>query len=101
MIQELLRLRLHIQTGILMRLVARDGGDALHEIENAFRRAAFLRQHLSITLAVSALEKPRRRRNSVRSSSLRATICSRAALMPLTKGVAEELAKFSSAGAAS
>src|SRR6266705_4970564 len=44
-IQKLLRLRLHIQTGILMRLVARDGGDALHEIEDAFRRAAFLRQH--------------------------------------------------------
>ena len=44
-IQELLRLRLHVQAGILMRLVARDGGDALHEIEDAFRRAAFLRQH--------------------------------------------------------
>ena len=28
-----------------MRLLARDGGDALHEIEDAFRRAAFLRQH--------------------------------------------------------
>src|SRR5260370_32705987 len=39
-IQELLRLRLHIQTGILMRLVARDGGDALHEIEDALCRAA-------------------------------------------------------------
>src|SRR6266704_2217595 len=42
-IQELLCLRLHVQTGILMRLVARDGGDALHEIEDAFRRAALLR----------------------------------------------------------
>src|SRR5216683_7376639 len=39
-IQELLRLRLHVQAGILMRLVARDGGDALHEIEDALCRAA-------------------------------------------------------------
>src|ERR1700756_1894232 len=44
-IQKLLRLRLHVQTGILMRLVARDGSDALHEIEDAFRWAAFLRPH--------------------------------------------------------
>src|ERR1700682_3984473 len=44
-IQELLRLRLQIQAGILIRLVARDSGDALHEIEDAFRRVAFLRQH--------------------------------------------------------
>src|ERR1700749_134828 len=42
-IQELLRFRLHIQTGILMRLVACDGGDALHEIEDAFRRSFYLR----------------------------------------------------------
>src|SRR6267142_133413 len=48
----------------------------------------------SITLPVSVLEKPRRRKNSVRSSSLRATIRSRAALMPLTKGMGEELAKY-------
>src|SRR5258708_16919474 len=38
-IQELLRLRLHVQTGILMRLVARDGGDAPPENEDAFWRA--------------------------------------------------------------
>lgn len=37
---------------------------------------------------------------SVLSSSLRATMLSRAALMPLTKGVGEELAKRVSAGAA-
>src|SRR5579871_6790967 len=55
----------------------------------------------SMILPVSALENPRRRRNSVRSSSLCATIRSRAALMPLTKGMGEELAKFNSAGAAS
>src|SRR5258705_2948018 len=41
-IQELLRLRLHIQTGILMRLVARNGGDALHEKEDGFLRPVFL-----------------------------------------------------------
>jgi hypothetical protein len=41
------------------------------------------------------------RRNSLRSSSMRATIRSRAALMPLTKGTGEELAKRVSAGAAS
>src|ERR1700746_1862045 len=44
-IQELLRLCLHLQPSILMRLVARNGGDALHEIEDAFRGAAFLGQH--------------------------------------------------------
>ena len=41
------------------------------------------------------------RRKSVRSSSVRATMRSRAALMPLTKGMGEELAKRVSAGAAS
>jgi hypothetical protein len=51
--------------------------------------------------AVSDLLKPRLRRNSVRSSSVRATIRSRAALIPLTKGTGEELAKRVSAGAAS
>src|ERR1700704_925108 len=44
-IQELLRLRLHVQAGILMRLVARDGGDGLHQNENAFRRGAFPPPH--------------------------------------------------------
>src|SRR6516164_6998461 len=44
-IQELLRLCLHVEASILMRLVARNGRDALHEIEDAFRRAAFLRQY--------------------------------------------------------
>src|SRR5258707_15340050 len=56
-IQELLRLRLHIQTGILMRLVARNGGDALHEIEDAFRRPSFLRQHRVDHLACLGLRE--------------------------------------------
>ena len=53
---------------------------------------------VSMILPVSAFEKPRLRRKSLRSSSVRATIRSRAALMPLMKGCGEELAKFSSAG---
>ena len=51
--------------------------------------------------AVSVFEKPRMRRNSLRSSSVRTTIFSRAALMPLTKGIGEELAKRVNAGTAS
>lgn len=44
-------------------------------------------------LAVSALPKPRLRRNSVRSSSVWATMCARAALMPFTNGCGELSAK--------
>jgi len=51
--------------------------------------------------AVSDLEKPRLRRKFSRSSSLRATIRSRAALIPAMNGAGEELAKLVSAGAAS
>jgi hypothetical protein len=51
--------------------------------------------------AVSAFEKPRLRRNSSRSSSVRATICARAAVMPSMKGRGEEFAKRVSAGVAS
>lgn len=54
-----------------------------------------------IRFAASVLEEPRLRRKSLRSSSERATIFSRAALMPLTKGRGEELAKRVSAGAPS
>src|SRR5206468_3395456 len=54
----------------------------------------------SMILAVSDLLKPRLRRKSVRSSSVRATMRSRADLMPLTNGMGEELAKRVSAGAA-
>ena len=49
---------------------------------------------------VSAFEKPRRRRKVSRSSSLRATMRSRAALIPVMKCCGEEFAKCSSAGAA-
>jgi hypothetical protein len=44
-------------------------------------------------LAVSPFENPRLRRKSVQSSSLLATICDRADLMPLMNGCALELAK--------
>ena len=56
---------------------------------------------VSMMVAVSALEKPRLRRNSERSSSVRATIYARADLIPLMKGMCEESAKRVSAGAAS
>src|SRR4051812_14050535 len=52
-------------------------------------------------LAVSPFEKPRWRRKSDRSSSVRATIRARAARMPATKVEADESAKLASAGAAS
>ena len=68
-------------------LVARNRGDALHEVEDALGLATFLGQHSLDDLRRLGLEKPRLRRKSLRSSSLRATICSRAALMPLTKGI--------------
>ena len=56
---------------------------------------------VSMIFAVSDLEKPRLRRKLSRSSSLRATIRSRAALIPAMNGAGEELAKLASAGAAS
>ena len=56
---------------------------------------------VSMIFAVSDLENPRLRRKLSRSSSVRATIRSRAALMPATNGAGEELAKLVSAGAAS
>ncbi len=56
---------------------------------------------VSTIFAVSAFEKPRFFRKLARSSSLRATIFSRAARMPSMNGAGEELAKRVSAGAAS
>jgi hypothetical protein len=50
---------------------------------------------------VSDLEKPRLRRKVSRSSSLRATIRSRAALIPAMNGAGDESAKLVRAGAAS
>ena len=52
-------------------------------------------------LPVSALENPRLRKKSCRSSSVRATMRWRAAMMPVMNGWGDEVAKFSSAGAAS
>ena len=56
---------------------------------------------VSMILAVSAFENPRLRKNSVRSSSVRATICARAALMLFTNGAGLEFANRVSAGFAS
>lgn len=56
---------------------------------------------VSMILAVSAFENPRLRKNSARSSSARATICARAALMLLTNGAWLAFAKRVSAGIAS
>src|SRR5258708_4133203 len=70
-IQKLLRLRLHVQTGILMRLVARNGGDALHEIEDAFRRAALLpphpRPHPNLSRPCEAAAAPKTRADPLRA----------------------------------
>jgi hypothetical protein len=83
-------------------LSARMGGDALHEIKDAFRRMRpSSASTVSMILPVSALPNPRLRRKVSRSSSVRATTFSRAALMPATNGAGEELAKLVSAGAAS
>jgi len=84
-----------------VRLGAGERGDALHEIEHALRRAAFSSRTTAITFAVSALLNPRLRKKASRSSSLRATIRSRAALIPVMKGAGEEMAKLVKAGAAS
>src|SRR5580700_5516425 len=43
-IEQLLRARLQVEPGVLVGLVARNGGDALHEIEDALRFASFLGQ---------------------------------------------------------
>src|SRR3546814_4460228 len=51
--------------------------------------------------SVSPFENPRFRRNDWRSSSSRATICARAALIPAMKGAGEDDANCASAGAAS
>ncbi len=44
-IEQLLCTRLQIESDVLMRLVAGDRRNALHEVENALGFAALLRQH--------------------------------------------------------
>jgi hypothetical protein len=65
-IEQLLRLALHVEAGILMRLVTRDGGDALDEIKDDSGGRPSSASTVSIILPVSAFEKPRRRRKSLR-----------------------------------
>src|SRR3989338_3142100 len=45
-VEELLGAPLHVEAGVLLGLVARKPRDALHEIEDAFGRAALFHQHL-------------------------------------------------------
>lgn len=100
-LQQLLRFAFEFEARVLVGFRARQRGDALHEIEDRFRRPPSSDRTISMTLTVSPFERPRRRRKVSRSSSLRATIRSRAALMPAMNGAGEELAKLVSAGAAS
>jgi hypothetical protein len=82
-------------------LIARDGGDALHEVEDAFGLAPLLDENGLDDL----------RRLDLREPALAQEVCAilvaagddllRAALMPLTNGTGEELAKRVNAGAAS
>src|SRR6185437_16346274 len=44
-VEQLLRARLQVEPGVLVGLVARDGGDALHEVKDALRFAPFLGQN--------------------------------------------------------
>jgi hypothetical protein len=76
-----------------MRLATGQRGDPLHKIEQVLRRTAFLVQDGLNDFRRLNLEKPRLRENPSRSSSLRATIRSRAALMPAMNGAGDESAK--------
>ena len=73
--------------------------DALDKVEDAFRWAAFLVQHGVDDLADSGLVKPRLLRKALRSSSSRATMVSRAALMPWMNPAGDESANLRRAGA--
>ncbi len=90
-----------IEPRVLVRLVPRDRGDALDEVEHGLGLAAFLASTVSMILAVSALPNPRFLRNSVRSSSVARDDTLASLAMPLMNGCGEELAKRVSAGAAS
>ena len=73
-IEQLLRLSLHVEASVLMGLVACDGGDALHKIENALGRATFLPQDRVDDLAGLGLRENRGfMRLAARSIPTRAT----------------------------
>ena len=100
-VEQLLGLALQFEPRILIGLLAGNRSDTRHEIEDGLGRATLLRQDSFDDLAGLGLREPALAEELVRSSSDFATIRSRAALMPLMKGMGEELAKFRSAGAAS
>ena len=83
-----------------MGLAASERRDALHK-KDAVGLVSSSPNTVSMIFAVSDLEKPRLHRKLSRSSSLRATIRSRAALIPAMNGTGEELSKLASAGGAS
>lgn len=60
-VEQLLGFCLHVEAGILIRFVACDGCDALHEIEDTFGRTAFLGQHRIDDLAGLRLGDPDRK----------------------------------------
>jgi len=76
-IQELLRLRLHVQTGILMRLIARDGGDTLHEIEDALCRPLNYAEHRGQSVGESASPVGKTRHNFEARSAAEITAMTR------------------------
>ena len=95
------RLAFELQPCILMRLAARNGGDAPHESKMLSGLRFSSPRTASMTFDISAFEKPFLCKKLSRSSSVRATIRCSAAAMPATNGADDELAKFVNAGAAS
>jgi hypothetical protein len=79
---------------VLMSLAAGNRGDALHEIKMLSELRFSSPKTDSMIFDGSDLEKSFLRRKLSRSSSLRATIRCRAALMPATNGTGDKLAKF-------
>jgi hypothetical protein len=91
-IEQLLGPAFHVETRILLRLFARKSRNPLNKIKKYSLEGGSSISTFSIILLDLAFEKPRFFRKSSRSSSLRATICCRAALMPFTNPCGEELA---------
>lgn len=84
-----------------MRLVPCNGGDALHEVEDAFGRAAFLGPYRFDDAGCIGPGEvaPKQEVGAILVGARDGPLARR--LDALTKGVGDELAKFMSAGAAS
>ena len=57
-LEQLLRPGFQIEARILVGLVARNRGDSLHKVEDAFRLAAFFREHRLDDLGCFGLAEP-------------------------------------------